>query len=238
MTNSYDTFRTETENERRNRNQLWFLLVICFSNMIILLSYMLGFQWWHDHSTLSTIISIVYTFYCLFSLREPKGTLFSNGLTRFRHWRDFHTTKSIYETAPSKDDYLEIESGEELQFLRLSITHRGNNDPTLELIDITNGDVVYSSKQGSTLKTPLCNLYDELRKNNVEVKAIYNKWGDYKWLKSDTERKPSWKRKLTYNAGLFLWFLSTIVFALIPILVLSPGLLFYMLGSFLNGEPH
>lgn len=88
------------------------------------------------------------------------------------------------------------------------------------LLDINTDEVLLESS-GNSFNDGALNLYESLKEKNYDVLAVYNKYGQELWWKSDKERKPQIIRKIIYNLSYFFVIVISAVATLLPIITVQ-----------------
>ena len=223
-------FNHITEKEKKNRRQLTAILVVCFANFIVMMSFAFNRQWWIQHPWIMGTLSFVYIFYLTFICINNKGTLFSDKLERLKHWANY--TESSKSTAFSyaehiqDNDLLEIATVNEtvsppkdrdLWFVRVGVSSSG-----VSLKRLRDSSIIHEEKFGNNTSWDigLERIEKHLKSKGLSIIAIYNKFGDIKWLLLGQDKEPSKWRKAIYRITVFLWLLMSAVVTLAPLAVM------------------
>lgn len=242
MSTNKDTFYDIKENNLADRQRLRTLTYVIGANFVILLCIVFNWNWWEGCVKVALIVSICYLlFVCALHmvLEKQYNGLFYEFDTRNECWKDYYESPYFVYDYPSppptnnKDtivirinstDYAPIHNGD---YVLLSdgycmndryLKANNKNGSILELTDLNNKDIYYSvesNEYGYRLKF----LKEKLQEDNLTIIAVYNKYGDIRWMKSDKKTCPSKWRKVLYEIKRWSERLLYIAMVIIPIVV-------------------
>lgn len=231
-------FYAFTEKNNAKRNKLYMSYIVCLANTIILLSIHLNYLWWKNMTggIIAAILGFFY-FVTLLALQHQIDNSRSNlspyFLLKLRDWSNFYKSKQFatrYNCAISRNNsYLRLIRLEDTyersvseilndylpEYCRINYKKSGYKYK-FSLLDIDTNEVLLESS-GNSFNDGAFNLYESIKEKNYDVLAIYNKFGQELWWKSDKERKPKIIRKIIYNLSYFFVIVISAIATILPI---------------------
>lgn len=244
LLDSSDYFHYQVSQRRKNRSQLAFILDVFGANVIVLLSYAFNFKWWEMINEKWLIaIGFIYVFsiMALYQTNKNDGaSLFSDGFLRLKHWRDFYrsdifskrVSMSSYEHAPiSHGDYVCLKKGHDYEYAHFEAesNHVGKDidsnrvfNRKITLTELKKDKVLFEKSEQTYLSFAdlLADMQEKLEKDGYQIEAIYNKFGDVKWSRSDIPSKRSKYRVAHYYVAITLWHIAALIAFIAPIIPL------------------
>ena len=225
-----EKFINITSWNNKNRIALHRIAVILFMYAVILICLWLHFDWWVRFDWACVIVSLWYVFYLVSIGHVTHGvSIFKDRHQRLLDYADYNEAPYFANSyrnyyAPIRDgDYVALSNNDYLKlairssFIGKDIDFNCLYDVTVKLLD---GDkIIYEIKRCDyDYSGALVELYRNIKDGGLDIEAIYNKFGDLKWRKSEQFKKKSKVREYHLKIRQTVWLIFQFFVAILPVL--------------------
>lgn len=219
---------TSDNNKKRiTKNKV---LIILLMYAVILVSVLLEYEWWVRYDWLFKAVSGVYIIYILSIENSTTGyTIIRDNLQRLNDKADYNespyfTNNIRYYFAPIKNgDYLVLSNEKYLKFTYQSVFYGKDIDMNyvyrmkIQLLDYDK--IIYETKgEYYDKSTILIDMYERIKKDGLDIVAIYNKFGDLKWIKKAQIKKKYKIARYKLKIYQYIYIVIKIIILFLPVL--------------------
>lgn len=214
----------------KKRIALQRVVAIMLMYAIILVCQWIHFEWWLRYDWACVLASLGYLLFIISIGYETQGvSIFSDWRQRIQDFADYSESPYFvnslyYYYAPMRDgDYIVLSDNEYLKLDFSGVFYANDIDMnSLYSMKVSLMDGNNAKYEIKMLAYGYNNLLDELYRkiisDNLDVIAIYNKFGDLKWKKSEYVKKKSKLRKYRLIIYSVIWSITQFLVAMIPVL--------------------